>query len=57
MRAVTDYIVGNEDTREGVERMEVGDRVASDHHPVVVWLRWKGGGSGKRRRKKVLVGG
>ena len=33
---VIDYVVGNEDTREKVERLEVAERVESDHHPVVV---------------------
>ena len=49
--SVIDYILGNEDTRERVERMEVAERVESDHHPVVVWLKGGcrgGGGKGKK---------
>ena len=41
---VIDYALGNEDTWENVERVEVGERVDSDHHPVVVWLRGRGRG-------------
>ena len=37
--SVIDYVMGNEDTREKVDRMEIGEMVDSDHHPVVVWLR------------------
>ena len=43
-------MIGNEDTRERVERLEVGDRVDSDHHPVVIWVKGGGreeGGTGK----------
>ena len=36
--SVIDYVLWNEDTRERVERMEVAERVESDHHPAVVWL-------------------
>ena len=46
---VIDYVVGDESTRMGVERMEVGDRVVSDHHPMVVTMRE--GGVGERRGK------
>lgn len=43
---VIDYVIGNEDTRDKVEWVEVGERVDSDHHLVVVWVR--GEGRGKR---------
>ena len=39
---VIHYVLGNEDTREKIERVEVGNRVESDHHPEVVWLRGEG---------------
>lgn len=55
---VIDYVLGNEDTREKVERMEVGDRIESDHHSVVVWLRGEGweegeGEGGKEKKGEV----
>jgi len=44
--SVIDYILGVEERREEIERLEVGDKVDSDHHPVVVWMK---GGEDKRR--------
>ena len=49
--SVIDYVLENEDTRERVERLEVGDRVDSDHHPVAVWLRGEGRERSGRRKK------
>ena len=50
-------MLGNEDTREKVERTEVGDRIESDHHPVVVWLRGEGREEGGGRKKGGERGG
>lgn len=33
---VIDYVLGNEETREGVRRMKVEERIDSDHQPVTV---------------------
>lgn len=41
-----DYIMGDEEVRDCVERMKVGEKVDSDHQPVEVWIR------GKRERKR-----
>ncbi|KZC05855.1 hypothetical protein WN55_06852, partial [Dufourea novaeangliae] len=49
--SVIDYIIGNEETREKVEKMKVEERVESDHHPITVWVSGRGIG-GERRRKK-----
>ena len=49
--SMIDYVVGNEETRERVERMEVAERIDPDHHPVVVWLRGEVGEQGERRKK------
>ncbi|CAK9799089.1 Transposon TX1 uncharacterized 149 kDa protein [Anthophora plagiata] len=55
--SVIDYVIGNEETREKVERVEVEGRVESDHQPVVVWIeggKREGGnirGKGKRGRR------
>lgn len=52
--SVLDYVIGNEEVWERVERIKVEDMIESDHFPVVVWIiggeiiRRKGGG----RRKK-----
>jgi len=52
--SVIDYILGEEEGREEIERLEVGDKVDSDHHPVVVWMKGGGdergvrGGGGRR---------
>ena len=49
--SVIDYVIVNENTRERVERMELGERVDSDQHPVVVWLRGEAM-EGERRARK-----
>jgi len=36
---VIDYVLGEVRTKEYVEKMEVGDQVDSDHHPVVIWIK------------------
>ncbi|XP_046628297.1 uncharacterized protein LOC124309086 [Neodiprion virginianus] len=50
---VIDYAIGDIEGRDRVKRIEIGDRVDSDHHPVIVWLR----GAGARTRKGKRVGG
>ncbi|KYN12196.1 hypothetical protein ALC57_15647, partial [Trachymyrmex cornetzi] len=48
--SVIDYVLTDEETREEIEYLKVGDKMDSDHHPVVVtWKRWreKGKGTGK----------
>lgn len=39
--SVIDYVVGTEDVRESIERLEIGDRVDSDHQPLVIWIKGK----------------
>lgn len=34
-----DYVIGDEETRDKMKRMEMGDRVESDRHPLVVPIR------------------
>ncbi|XP_068989265.1 uncharacterized protein [Neodiprion pinetum] len=50
---VIDYAIGDIEVRDRVKRIEIGDRVDSDHHPVIVWLR----GAMARTRKGKRVGG
>ncbi|XP_077273093.1 uncharacterized protein LOC143903409 [Temnothorax americanus] len=38
-KTVIDYVIG--EVREGLERLEVGERVDSDHHPVTIWMKGK----------------
>lgn len=45
---VIDYIIRNEEVRERVVRLEVGEEVDSDHQPVICWI--KGEGIEKRRK-------
>lgn len=37
---VIDLVIG--DRKQRVERMVIGDRIDSDHHPVEVWIKGKG---------------
>lgn len=50
-----DYVIGDEEVWERVERIKVEDMIESDHFPVVVWIigggeiiRRKGGGRKKK---------
>lgn len=55
--SVIDYVIGEEKVRRRVARMEVGDCIESDHHPLVVLLEKKGGRArGKRRGNKEELG-
>lgn len=51
---VIDYVIEYEEVRERIKRLEVGEGVESDHHPVIVIIegegqKW-GKGEGRRRR-------
>jgi len=43
---VIDYVMGEEEVKERIDRLRVGDRIDSDHHPVEVWMK----GAEKKRR-------
>lgn len=45
---VIDYAIGNVETWEGVEKIEIGEKIDSDHHPVIVWVK----GNGRRIKSK-----
>ncbi|XP_067209971.1 golgin subfamily A member 6-like protein 2 [Linepithema humile] len=50
---VIDYVTGNEEVRERIEKMEIGDEIDSDHQPVKVRIRGeeeKKGGAKKERK-------
>lgn len=34
-----DYVLVREEDKKQVRRVEVGDNIDSDHHPVTVWLK------------------
>lgn len=46
---VIDYVLGEEKVRDKVERLEIGERVDSAHHPLVVCVRCN---SKKERRER-----
>lgn len=50
---VIDYVLAEEEVTEEVARLEIGDRVDSDHHPVVVWMK---GGEYERRGRGRMKG-
>lgn len=35
---VIDYLIGDEDVKERIKRMRIGDRIDSDHHSVEIWV-------------------
>ncbi|XP_054015956.1 golgin subfamily A member 6-like protein 24 [Hylaeus anthracinus] len=50
--SVTDYVLGNEETRVRTVRLVVEEKVESDHQPVVVWIEGGKGEDGKRWRRR-----
>lgn len=51
--SVIDYVVGEERVKEKIKRMEVGDNIESDHHPLIVTLKRRGGnGKGNEKRRE-----
>ena len=52
---VIDYVIGNEDTREKVEKVEGGERV--DSGPSVVWVRGEDEGGVERKKEGRKKGG
>jgi len=38
---VIDYVIGEREVKEEIKKMEIGDRVESDHHPIIVWSKGK----------------
>lgn len=49
---VIDYILGDEEVREKVERLEIGEEVESDHQPVIAWVRGRVGRGEERQGEK-----
>jgi len=47
-----DYVIGEEETWERIERLKIGDRIDSDHHPVEVRIKGRGGKRVRERREK-----
>lgn len=37
--SVLDYVIGDKEVWERVERDKVGEKIESDHFPVVVWIK------------------
>lgn len=64
------YVMGDEEVRERMVKMRIGERVESDHQPVEIWLRGErreegggeqregnnGDGYGMRREEGSLTG-
>ncbi|KYN12146.1 hypothetical protein ALC57_15690 [Trachymyrmex cornetzi] len=44
--SVIDYVLVDEETKEGLESMEIGEEIDSDHHPLVVSLEGRGASRG-----------
>ncbi|KAL6416955.1 hypothetical protein ACFW04_013076 [Cataglyphis niger] len=37
--SVIDYVLADEDMRMQVSKVEMGDNIDSDHHPIIVWIK------------------
>lgn len=48
-RSVIDYIIVNETARDKIKRMEVGERIDSDHMPLIITIE---GEYGRRKKEK-----
>jgi len=44
---VIDYVIGDKEIRGKMNRMRIGERIDSDHHPIEVWIRGKGQEGGR----------
>lgn len=33
---IIDYVIGDREVKEKIERLEIGERIESDHHPEIV---------------------
>lgn len=42
VETVIDYVIRGKEVREKMERMEIGERIDSDHQPITVYIRGKG---------------
>jgi len=49
---VIDYILGEKEIREEMGYLEIIDRIESDHHPVMSWIRSSLSDSIEEERKK-----
>ncbi|KMQ86812.1 hypothetical protein RF55_14089 [Lasius niger] len=50
---VIDYILGNEETREKMEKLEVEEDVDSDHHSIIGWVRGEYVRKGRIKKQKM----
>lgn len=49
--SVIDYVIGGEEIWEKVGRIEIKDRIDSDHHPLMVWMKGREEVSGKEGKR------
>jgi len=47
-----DYVIGDEEVRGRIERVVIGDKIDSDHHPVEVWMKGRGIRRERNSRKR-----
>ncbi|XP_070529775.1 golgin subfamily A member 6-like protein 6 [Cardiocondyla obscurior] len=50
--SVINYVLGNEESWNEMEGIEIADKIDSDHFPVVVKIKGKGGGERKKGKRK-----
>lgn len=46
---VIDYVIGDDEARDRVLKMKIGDKIDSDHPPLKIWMK----GEVKRKKKKI----
>lgn len=53
---VIDYVIGDKEVKERMEKMRIGDKIDSDHHPLEIWIKGevekKRKGTGARRTRR-----
>ncbi|XP_046145496.1 trichohyalin-like [Osmia bicornis bicornis] len=49
---VIDYVLVEEGGKEKIKRMEIGDRIDSDHHPMILKIEGRGAGKEEERGRK-----
>jgi len=55
--SIIDYVLINEELEEEIDQLIIGDNIDSDHHPLIVRLKERGGGRSKRGKERRIQRG
>lgn len=52
---VIGYVIGDEETRNKIRRIKIGDKVDSDHYPIELWVEGRTYRSRKEGEKQIII--